>query len=156
MFRSIRKIRKKRRGFSLVEMMVVVVIMGVLAGGFMMNQGRTAEKAKFKKAEADLDTLVTAMGLAYESNGSFGTVSSNTAASAFSGTYKTELEKNLRRPLADVLDPWGNEYRVSSTYVANTGAGKIEVYVGEGNSSTVKQNIHSGNKAMKRQVYNGG
>ena len=121
-----RFLKKKRRGFSLIEIMAVVVIMGIVAAGVVNIVGSNAEKAKHTQAEKDLDSILAAMGTAYTEAGSFGTVTTNKdLAAAFAGTYKTKLEGQLSRELADIADPWGNGYGIVSTYNDTTKAGKI-------------------------------
>lgn len=159
--------RKKHRGFSLIEIMVVVVIMGTLAGGAAIVASKNSEKAKFSQAEKDLDTFLSAMGTAYSESGSFGTVTTgNSIAGAFTGTFKTKLEAQVNRALSELTDPWGNAYYVYSTYNDSTKGGVIKIYcqaatggtssADPATSTNARVNTNNNNRKMYRQVYNGG
>ena len=145
-----------RKGFSLVEMIVVVVIIGIISGGVMLASGDITEKSKYRQAEKDLDSVVTAVGIAYESEGSFGSVNDGNLSSAFAtNDFKEALERNLARPLDEILDPWGNEYRIDSSYNSNDGTGDIRIQcVTDGGQ--LRTNKYSNGRDMQRQIYNGG
>lgn len=152
-----RFLRKKRGGFSLIEIMAVVVIMGIVSAGVANIVGSNAEKAKHTQAEKDLDAILAAMGTAYTEAGSFGAVTSGAFNGAFTGTYKTKLEGQLSRELTDVADPWGNSYGIVSTYVDSTKLGKI-ILLCTGTAATYtvaaeRSNQYNGNKKMYRVVY---
>lgn len=160
MYEFIRRfLRKKHRGFSLIEIMAVVVIMGIVSAGVVNIVGSNAEKAKHTQAEKDLDAILAAMGTAYTEAGSFGTVTTNKdLAAAFTGTFKTKLEGQLSRELADIVDPWGNGYGIVSTYNDTTKAGKITLVctktAGTYDTTTnCRVNTYNNNKKMYRVVY---
>lgn len=156
-----RFLKKKRKGFSLIEIMAVVVIMGIVAAGVANIVGSNAEKAKYTQAEKDLDSILAAMGTAYTEAGSFGTVTTNKdlAAAFGAGTYKTKLEGQLSRELADIADPWGNGYGIVSTYNDSTKAGKITLVCTKTTPPTYdtttncRVNTYNGSKRMYRVVY---
>ena len=152
-----RKRLSVRKGFSLVEMIVVVVIIGIISGGVMLASGDLTEKSRYRQAEKDLDSIVSAVGIAYESEGSFGSVNSGALDSAFNTSdFKDALERKLARPLDEISDPWGNEYRISSSYSSNEGTGYIRVYCADGSGSNVRKNKYNKDREMQRQIYNGG
>ena len=47
-----RKMLSVRKGFSLVEMIVVVVIIGIISGGVMLASGDLTEKSRYRQAAA--------------------------------------------------------------------------------------------------------
>ena len=69
------QVRERERGFTLVELMVVIVIIGLLATVVMVNVMPSQDKAMVTKAKADIATLEQAMemyrldNLAYPSGG---------------------------------------------------------------------------------------
>ena len=152
-----RFLKKKRRGFSLIEIMAVVVIMGIVAAGVVNIVGSNAEKAKHTQAEKDLDSILAAMGTAYTEAGSFGTVTTAKHLSeALTGTYKTKLEGQLSRELADISDPWGNGYGIVSTYNGSTGKITLVCTKTPGTYDTTtncRVNTYNGSKKMYRVVY---
>ena len=109
---------KKRRdedGFTLVELMVVIVIIGLLATIVVINVLPSGDKAKVTKARADISTIegaletyrlqldrypTTAQGLAALKTAPAGA----DAARYQPGGYIRKLEK----------DPWGNPYLYAS------------------------------------------
>lgn len=50
-----------RRAFSLIEIMVVVVIIGILAGAVAVGMGQYVENARINRAKSDLATIVMAI-----------------------------------------------------------------------------------------------
>src|SRR5690349_18347580 len=61
--------RWRRRGFSLVEIMIVVVIIGLLAGVVTYATTGYLERAKRQKARADISTLAGAVDSYYLAGG---------------------------------------------------------------------------------------
>ncbi len=85
---------KKSRGFSLVEVMVVVVIIGMLAGAVTIAVGGHLETAKTNRAKSDIATIVDAVE----------------AFRLTKGRYPTSEEGLEPLPLKNGLDPWGRPY----------------------------------------------
>lgn len=120
-------LKRRRQGMSLVEIMVVVMLMAILSSAVAVTMGRSGDKAKFARAESDLKMIHSAFLQYYNSVGDFsGLVSGNLNAC---GLHNTGLQTSFSRPLDDILDPWGNQYRVASSYNNNTGLGAVIVYV---------------------------
>lgn len=98
-----------RGGFTLIEMMIVVVIMGILAAVVLPNVIPQAEGARIKGASAQVMTLETALNSFYLDCSRYPTTSEGLQAlvqdpglDAWHGPYLTRKELNE--------DPWGNEY----------------------------------------------
>ena len=103
-----------RRGFTLIEIMVVMVILGILAGLIIPRIMGRPEEARRTKARIQIESIETALKLYRLDNGSYPTTeqglqalvelpSAGKLASAWrEGGY---LEKG-RVP----KDPWDNEY----------------------------------------------
>lgn len=56
---------KSEKGFTLVELMIVVVIVGILAGVSLPMYGRSAERAKISEAVGALGSIRSAMRIYY-------------------------------------------------------------------------------------------
>lgn len=102
---------RRTRGFTLIELMVVLVIMGVLAALIVPNiLGRTDE-ARQTAARTDISTLMQALKLYKLDNGTFPTQQQGLQALVAKPTtppipanWKPYLEKLP-------TDPWGNPYQ---------------------------------------------
>jgi general secretion pathway protein G len=103
-----------RRGFTLIEIMVVVVILGILAGLIVPRlMGRT-EQAKRTKARVQMESIETALKLYKLDNGSYPTTEQGLQA-LVEAPAVGELAKQWRKggylEKGKVpADPWGNDY----------------------------------------------
>ncbi|GAB4274218.1 MAG: hypothetical protein Kow0029_14370 [Candidatus Rifleibacteriota bacterium] len=98
---------KKSAGFSLIELLIVLLVISTLMIAAIKEYQRYIEDAKIARAMADLDELVKAVRLynIREGKGFNVATFSIDALGAFVGTY---LEKEPPK------DPWGNFYLHSS------------------------------------------
>ena len=69
MLRKIRKLLKKQEGFTIVELMIVVVILGILAGIGVQQYGNIQERAKKAAHEANKKVLTNAANMWLIMNG---------------------------------------------------------------------------------------
>lgn len=103
---------KNQRGFTLLELMVVIVILGVLASLVIPNLMGNKDKADHQKAVSDLVSLENALDMYRLDNGRY-------------PTSKQGLDALVNLPDADPVprdyrsggyirrlpqDPWGNKY----------------------------------------------
>lgn len=95
-----------RKGFSLIELMVVLLVMSAILIFAIEEYRRHIEDARVAKAKADLDELVKSVRLFNIREGRTFKVATFTLSElgGFVGTY---LEKEPAK------DPWGNFYRHS-------------------------------------------
>ncbi len=104
--------RHKQDGFTLIEIMVVILILGLLATIVVQSLRGATDKAKRVKAQADISELKTALDRYYLDNGFYPTTDQGLLAlvsapttgrvpsSYESGGYIQNVPK----------DPWGNPY----------------------------------------------
>ncbi len=107
----------RERGFTLLEIMVVVIIIGVLAVIVVQNVLPQADKARITAAKADIRTLAAALDT-YRLDNSF-YPSTNQGLQALvtrpSGTPQARNwgpEPYMRKL---PVDPWGNAYAYTNT-----------------------------------------
>jgi general secretion pathway protein G len=87
-------------GFTLIEVMVVVVILGLLATLVVPNVITHTETAKEEKAAADVHTIAGAVRLWHAQHGRFPELAELVRPDGKGKTYLDALSR----------DPWGGEY----------------------------------------------
>ncbi len=100
----------RRGGFTLIELMIVVIILAALAGMVLPRLLNRADTAKSYIAEADIASITTALNLYKLDNGSY--------PSSSEGGLKALLQppksaRNGKEPYLDkvALDPWKRPYK---------------------------------------------
>ncbi len=90
--------RRHHRGFSLVEIMIVVVIIGLMAGLVTYATAGYLERAKKQRARSDIATLAGAVDSYYLAKGEY--PGNDQGLKALVPEFIKVLQK----------DPWGNPY----------------------------------------------
>ncbi len=104
--------RSNQDGFTLIEIMVVILILGLLATIVVQSLRGAADKAKRTKAQADISEFKTALDRYYLDNGFYPTSDQGLQALVTpptSGRIPANYENGgyvERVP----NDPWGNPY----------------------------------------------
>jgi general secretion pathway protein G len=118
--------RRRSAGFTLLEIMVVVVILGILAALVAPNVIRRIDDANATKAKQDIRALETALNLYRMDNFRYPTTEQGLTA-----LVKQPADPNIRnwKPGGYVRslqkDPWGNDY----AYIApGTRGGEFDLY----------------------------
>lgn len=161
----------------MVELMVVIIIMAILGLAIMPALMGSSEKAKYSRAWNDLNAISNAFTAFYgrvgnlpdvetgdlfngKIPGSFTLPGSKTAVNA-----EQLFQSFLGTPLADLWDPWGNRYQITSNWESATGMGHIVVWVKPNNDGvsasfvgvpaiTAKKDPYNGDKPMAKLVVN--
>ncbi len=113
--------RRSTAGFTLIEIMIVVIILAILAAAVIPRLTGRTEQAKEARAKADVETLSLSLDLYSIDNGFFPSTSQGLMAlrsaptapptpNNWRGPY---LKKNLPN------DPWGNPYKYVAPGVHN-------------------------------------
>jgi general secretion pathway protein G len=113
--RSIRMFRlpAATAGFTLIEIMVVIIILGLLATLVIPNITGYTEKAKREKARADIASLEGALELFRADNGFYPTTEQGLEALVVkpsTGRIPTKWMEGGYFKKGIPLDPWGNRY----------------------------------------------
>ena len=116
--------RRSSRGFTLLELMVVIVIIGVLAALIAPKILDRVVQAKITAAQSDINTLMNALKIYKLDNGRFPStdqglqaLASKPTTGSIPGNWKSYLDKLPE-------DPWHHPYQY-----ANPGVhGEIDVF----------------------------
>lgn len=97
---------RSRRAFSLVEMMVVLVLIGLLAGLVTINVRQYMVSGRQNAAKAEIRTIVDAINTYYTQHGRYPSSEEGLEALIRTGPHQAE-------PLLsdEPVDPWGNRYQ---------------------------------------------
>lgn len=104
---------RKSRGFTLIEIMVVVVIIGLLAAVIVPNVVNKVDEARVTRARADISSIESALTIFRLDNSKYPTTEQGLAALT---TQPTDPSIRNWRPGGYLTkkvgkDPWGNEYQ---------------------------------------------
>ena len=109
--RKINGQKKTVMGFTLVELMLVVIIIGTLVAMVMPRLSGRSEQAKVSAAKADISAnIATALKLYELDNGNFPSSADGGLTALFT---KPASATNWNGPYLEKkpLDPWGREYQ---------------------------------------------
>lgn len=110
-------LNKKRKGMTLIELMIVVVIIGIVFAYAFINAGANTEKAKYARAQEDISALASAVALKVAEDGDLATT---LVADNFESASEY-FDKKLSKPYANMIDPWGTQYTMTLTGSGITG-----------------------------------
>jgi len=108
------KSKNKQVGFTLMEVMVVIVIIGMIGGVVVQNVMGNLDKAKLQKSVQDINALETSLSMYKMDNYKYPTTEQGLEALL----EATDIEPLPRRfPDGGYIprlpnDPWGNEYQL--------------------------------------------
>jgi general secretion pathway protein G len=102
-WKRLRPRKKREEGFTLVELMVVIVIIGLLATVVVINVMPAQDTARMRKAEADIATLEQGIEMYRLNRMNYPSTGDGLQALVSEGFIK-------RLP----NDPWGNPYRYAA------------------------------------------
>lgn len=136
-----KRIYLKQSGFTLIEIMVVVVIIGLLATAILPNVIGQQDKAFETKVKADISTIEGQLALYRLDNYDYPSTSQGIQAlvtdpGGTKGKWSGYLDKLPK-------DPWGNDYQYS--YPGQKNADKYDIWSygadnaagGEGNKKDI-------------------
>jgi len=120
------RVRNKQSGFTLIEIMVVVVIIGILASVVVPRIMDNPDKARVAKAKNDLRALESALDIYRLDNFVYPTTDQGLDSLVNQPTASPEPPNWKQGGYIKKLsnDPWGNEY----LYMNPGEKGEIDIY----------------------------
>lgn len=114
--KTTRKLQDRQAGFTLIEIMVVVIIIGLLAGIVVPNVMDSLDKANVQKARADFKTLQTALKLYRIDNFNYPSTEQGLEALVSKPSIAPIPRNYKSNGYIETLpkDPWGSDYQYMS------------------------------------------
>ena len=109
-------LNKKRKGMTLIELMIVVVIIGIVFAYAFVNAGANTEKAKYARAIEDISAITSAVAMYVAETGDVTEAldATHLGAAKLGAIATTKvLDKKLSKKLEDMKDPWGVVYDIA-------------------------------------------
>lgn len=132
------KMRQRERGFTLLEMMVVVMIIGLLAAMVVPNLLKNKGRADQKKSVADIVALESAIDMFNLDNNRY--PNENEGLQVLVASMSNDISGYIKRI---PKDPWGNDY-----FYRNPGShGAIDIY-------TLGQDHQEGGEGVASDIGN--
>lgn len=118
--------RIQQSGFTLIEIMVVIVILGILAAVVMPRVMDRPDEAKIVKAKSDIRAIEAALNLYRLDNFNYPTTDQGLEALVRKPTGNPEPRNYKQGGYIDRLpkDPWGNDYQ----YLNPGRRGQIDIF----------------------------
>ena len=137
-----KQLTKRQTGFTLIEVMVVVVILGILAAVVVPNIMDEPEKARINKAKQDIRALEEALNRYKLDNYDYPSTEQGLESLVKKPTGSPE-PKRWKGPYVKKInqDPWQNDYE----YLNPGTHGKVDVFSGGQDAGSPEDDIGNWN-----------
>lgn len=132
------KNKKQKRGFTLIEMMVVIIILGILAAFVIPNITGKSDEAKSKMVCVQMKSISESLKMFKLDNGSYPTTEEGLAAllaNPDSEKYKNYSSNGYFEGGKIPKDPWKGEY----SYINDEGSISLASLGGDGKEGGDKE-----------------
>ena len=110
-------LNKQTKGFTIVELLIVIVVIGILAGLVITTYNGIQQKARNTERTTDLKTFQSQLEAYYANNGRY---PSSADLGSTSGTNVTWAQANLKGMDKETLrDPKGSDFSLATSATAN-------------------------------------
>ncbi len=111
-----RHCNKTSKGFTLVEILLVVVIIGSLSAMIIPRLTGRSEQAKVAAAKADINSMIATALKLYELDNGFFPSTSQGLKALLQKPSTNPVPQNWNGPYVErePIDPWGNPYQYAS------------------------------------------
>jgi len=143
--------RLKQKGFTMIELLVVITIIGILAGVILASLGESRDQARIASAQSHMKSLHTAMELLFTETGLYphkenrycpplsGADNEVDLSTAAAGLVATDGNfPGWDGPyIFNAIDPWGTPFFFDQDYQCTAGALGCGGVADAGNDSSV-------------------
>lgn len=150
------KLTRTQHGFTIVELLIVIVVIGILAAITVVAYNGIQEKSRVQKANSDLNALVKAIhvGRISADKTLMGITGNGCTACGTVTNYNSTIDKiatasNTNLQFLKAGDPWGNPYVIDE----NEGESSTTPCRQDGLSVT-NSGTHAGLIVPKIEMYN--
>jgi prepilin-type N-terminal cleavage/methylation domain-containing protein len=145
----------KRSGFTMIELIFVIVILGILAAVAIPRLAATRDDAKISKGSSDVSTAVSDFGAYYTAHGSFATVGEMSNVKFVTASDGTTDAKDTDMNGSNTIYFGAESGDTCLTFSVSATDGNLTV-VSEDNTSAVCKGINEATKDLAKVHHFGG